>query len=368
MFNNFHHSLKSLTEPLWIAGPCSAEDQEHLTELAIRLKISGAHILRAGAWKPRTRPGAFEGFGAPALKWIRAAGDASGLPVITEVASAKHVEQALASGIDMLWIGARTTVNPFLIQEIADELKGVDIPVFVKNPVNPDVKLWMGAIERFMQNGISRIASVHRGFSSFENSTYRNKPNWELAIELRRLLPHVPIICDPSHISGDAAMVPTLTQIAFDMQYDGVMVEVHLNPAKALSDAMQQITPEDFSHLRKQTIVRQPTAKDPVELSKLHDLRDLIDELDNEIIEKIAGRMEVVRKIGQYKDQNNMAILQLDRFKEILRTRTETGLHNQLTPDFILRLYSLIHEESILQQDKQMTKPELRASSKTEKH
>ena len=240
--------------------------------------------------------------------------------------------------------------------------------MFVKNPVNPDVKLWMGAIERFMQNGISRIASIHRGFSSFENSTYRNKPNWELAIELRRLLPNVPIICDPSHISGDANMVPTLTQIAFDLQYDGVMVEVHLNPVKALSDAMQQITPEDFSRLRKQIIVRQPTAKDPVELSKLHDLRDLIDELDSEIIEKIAGRMEVARKIGQYKDQNNMAILQLDRFKEILRTRTETGLRNQLTPDFILRLYSLIHEESIAQQDKQMTKPELRASSKAEKH
>jgi chorismate mutase len=363
MFQQYHPTLTNHQRPLWIAGPCSAESEEALMLLAMQLKHLGVHVLRAGAWKPRTRPGAFEGYGAMALPWIKHAGIHAGLPVITEVASTMHVEEALNAGMDMLWVGARTSVNPFMVQEIADALKGVDIPVFIKNPVNPDVSLWQGAIERFRKNNIHQVAAIHRGFSSFENHIYRNKPNWELAIELKRRMPEVPLICDPSHICGNTQLVADVAQIAMNLQYDGLMIEVHHQPQAALSDAAQQLSVAQFETLKQSIRVRQAVPDNPVELSKLHDLRDLIDEIDDDIIERIARRMDVARSIGKYKNDNNIAILQPERFKEILLTRTEIGLRNELSENFIHRLYSLIHEESIFQQDKQMTKPELKGMS-----
>jgi chorismate mutase len=356
MFNHFNPSLKNIAQPLLIAGPCSAESHEQLLGIAQELKSAGVHIMRAGAWKPRTRPGAFEGYGKDALKWMKSVSAAIGLPFITEVACPQHVEDALEAGIQFLWIGARTTVNPFLVQQIADALKGVDIPVMVKNPVNPDVNLWRGGIERLMHAGIDKVAAIHRGFSSYENSVYRNKPNWEIAIELRRLMPDLPLICDPSHICGNTSMIREIAQLALDLQYNGLMIEVHNNPSAAMSDAKQQLTPIQFKEVLASLIVRYASPQDAFERGQLQDLRDRIDEIDDDIIQKIAERMWVARSIGKYKDLNNIAILQPDRFREILDTRTKKGLDNKLTKEFILRLYSLIHEESIFQQGTQMSK------------
>lgn len=354
MFQNFHSSLKDLTSPLLIAGPCSAESEDQLLSVVNSIQQEGVHIIRAGAWKPRTRPNAFEGFGKEALKWMSNVSSLTGMPFITEVATPEHVELILKANVSMLWIGARTTVNPFLVQQIADALKGVDIPVFVKNPVNPDVNLWRGGIERFMNAGIKNVAAIHRGFSSYENSVYRNKPNWEIAIELRRQMPLLPLICDPSHICGNTTLIQDVSQIALDLQYSGLMIEVHPNPEKALSDAQQQLTPDQFKVIIKNLVVRKASSEDAFELSKLQDLRDRIDEIDDDIIEKIAERMNVARHIGKYKNENNIAVLQPERFAEILNTRTIKGLNNKLTKEFILRLYSLIHEESIFQQTGQM--------------
>lgn len=340
--------------PLIIAGPCSAETPEQLYGSVKDLKENGVHIMRAGAWKPRTRPGAFEGKGKIALSWIKEVSTKVTLPAITEVASPLHVEEALKAGIDLLWIGARTTVNPFLVQEIADALKGVDIPVFVKNPVNPDVDLWLGAIERINKSGVHRLAAIHRGFSSFENHLYRNKPLWEIAIELKRRLPKIPMICDPSHICGSTGLLQYVSQVALDLQYDGLMLEVHSNPKEALSDAKQQLTPGEFKELVKKLIVRVASVDDVFELSKLEDLRDQIDEIDADIIEKLAHRMSVARVIGQYKKKNNVAILQPERWEEILRTRTISGMSKNLTKEFLLNILNNIHQESIYQQTLQM--------------
>ncbi len=359
MIENIRQLLDA--RPLLIAGPCSAEGEEELENLAIQLKMAGAHIMRAGAWKPRTRPESFSGFGVKALQWIVNAGKKAQLPVITEVACTEHVEEALKAGIDMFWIGARTTVNPFLVQQIADSLKGVNIPVFVKNPVNPDVSLWQGAVERILKSGVKDVAAIHRGFSSFENNTYRNKPYWELAIELRTRMPELPIISDPSHICGNTE-IEKVSQTALDLQYDGLMIEVHHNPAKALSDAQQQLTVHQFTQLMKQLIVRQATPEDPVALSKLQDLRDRIDELDESLIEVIAKRMEIARNIGTYKNENNIAILQPERFREILNTRSAKGRENKLSSEFVITLFGLIHKESILQQESQMNKQEVKPS------
>ncbi|MBS1765219.1 MAG: bifunctional 3-deoxy-7-phosphoheptulonate synthase/chorismate mutase type II [Bacteroidetes bacterium] len=357
---NIYQLLKE-KKPLLIAGPCSAEGDEELVNIAIQLKMAGAHVLRAGAWKPRSRPENFGGFGAKALQWITMAGQKAEMPVMTEVACAEHTEEALKAGIDILWIGARTTVNPFLIQQIADSLRGVNIPVFVKNPVNPDVSLWQGAIERFANAGIKNLAAIHRGFSSYESNAYRNKPYWELAIELRNRMPDLPMICDPSHICGNTD-IKKISQTALDLQYDGLMIEVHHNPAKALSDAQQQLTVHQYMQLLEELIVRQATPQDPVELSKLQDFRDRIDELDDEIINVLSKRMEIARFIGTYKSENNIAILQPERFREILSTRSAKGLENQLTRDFILNLFALIHKESILQQESRMNKQEVKTS------
>jgi chorismate mutase len=353
---SFHPTLSHINRPLLIAGPCSAESEQQVLQTALQLKACGAHIIRASAWKPRTRPNAFEGFGVDALQWIQLAQQQTALPFITEVANPKHVEQALKNNVSMLWVGARTTVNPFLVQEIAEALRGVNVPVFVKNPVNPDIDLWIGAIERFMQNGIKKVAAIHRGFSSYENSMYRNKPNWEIPIALRMRMPDVPLICDPSHICGNTTMLHYVSQVAMDLQYDGLMIESHINPAVALSDAKQQVTPAEFQQLIQKLIIRNATVQDAFELSKLEDLRDRIDEIDDTVIETLAQRMHVARQIGKYKDQNNVAILQPQRWEEILRTRIKSGTDKKLSKEFLLRLYSLIHEESIMQQTAQMNK------------
>jgi len=356
--------IKSLTQwgfgwtgrPIVFAGPCSAESPEQVLETAQKLKNTGVHAIRAGIWKPRTRPGSFQGMGDEALQWVVDAGKEVGLPVLVEVASPRHVESALKAGINMLWLGARTTVNPFLVQELADALLGVDIPVLVKNPVNPDLELWQGAIERILKTGNSRVAAIHRGFSSYENSTYRNKPNWEIPIELRRSMPYLPMLCDPSHICGNTFMLNYVSQFALDLQYEGLIIESHCDPKNALSDAAQQLTPEALGDLLKSLVVRKPTSDNVFELSRLEDLRDQIDEVDNEIVNLMARRMEIARKIGIYKYKNEVTILQPERWDEIIKSRTQNGIGKELTPDFMLKLYSIIHEESIFQQTQQMSK------------
>ena len=342
------------TRPWVIAGPCGAESEEQVLETALGLKAQGVHALRAGIWKPRIRPGSFEGMGEQALTWVKRASIATGLPATVEVASPKHVEQALKAGIEFLWLGARTTVNPFLVQEIADSLKGVDVPVMIKNPVNPDLELWIGAIERFQRTGNNKIAAIHRGFSSYENQTYRNKPNWELPIELRRRLPGITLFCDPSHICGNTFMLEYVAQFALDLQYDGLMIESHRNPKEALSDAAQQLTPSELGTLLSQLQVRKPTIEDPFELSRLEDLRDQIDEIDSELLNLMAQRMNVARTIGKYKFMNNLTILQPERWEEIVASRVKSGIDKELTKEFILKLYSLIHEESMFHQTSQM--------------
>lgn len=351
---SFKKWIYDYRRPLIIAGPCSAESAEQMLQTVKDFKTTGVNIIRAGAWKPRTRPGSFEGFGIESLKWIKEAGKHAGLPVITEVARPEHVEAALNAGIDMLWIGARTTVNPFLVQEIAEALPGVDIPVFIKNPVNPDIDLWIGSIERFLEKGIVKIAAIHRGFSSYENNVYRNKPNWEIPIELRRRMPQLPLICDPSHICGNTGMLHYVSQVALDLQYDGLMIESHCNPEVALSDAKQQLTPEKLSEMISLLVVRNNSVDDVFELSRLEDLRDQIDEIDDEIIDTLAMRMGVARQIGRYKKKNNVAILQPERWAEIFRTRTGNGMSKKLSREFLEKLYSIIHQESIFQQTVQM--------------
>jgi len=345
---------KAFSRPFIIAGPCSAESPEQMLLTAKAVAAHRVNMLRAGIWKPRTRPDSFEGMGEPALSWLKDAGREVNLPVSVEVASTRHVEQALKAGIDVLWIGARTTVSPFMVQEIADALSGVDIPVMIKNPVNPDLELWVGAIERMAKAGINKLVAIHRGFSSYENSTYRNKPNWEIPIELRRRIPGLPLICDPSHISGKTVLIPYLSQMAMDLNYEGLMIETHINPSEALSDARQQLSPDELGRLISALVIRNSSVEDVFELSKLEDLRDQIDEVDQTILDRMSERMAIARLIGQYKLRNHMTIYQPERWNDIIRTRTRTGMEKKLTKEFILRLISIIHEESIYQQTQQM--------------
>jgi chorismate mutase len=341
--------------PVVFAGPCSAETEEQVMETALLLKAQGVHALRAGIWKPRTRPGSFHGVGEEALEWIVNAGKVTGLPVMVEVANAKHVELALNAGINILWLGARTTVNPFHVQEIADALSGADVPVLVKNPVNPDLELWMGAIERILKTGNTKVAAIHRGFSSYENSTYRNKPNWEIPIELRRRMPGLPMFCDPSHICGNTFMLAYIAQFAMDLQFDGLMIESHRDPSNAWSDAAQQLTPAELGSLIDNLEIRDKKSQSPFVLSKLEDMRDQIDEVDNRILNMIAERMEIARTIGTHKFHNNITILQPDRWNEIINSRIKKGESQLLSKEFILKLYGIIHEESIFQQTKVMS-------------
>lgn len=311
-------------------------------------------MLRAGIWKPRTRPGNFEGAGEKGLKWLVNAGKTTGLPVTTEVANASQVESALKEGINVLWIGARTTVNPFSVQEIADALKGSDVPVMVKNPINPDLELWLGALERLNKAGITKLAAIHRGFSSFEKGPFRNSPMWELAIELKSRLPELDIICDPSHIAGNRELLPLISQKALDLNMSGLMIESHFNPDQAWSDAKQQVTPKALQALLADLVVRQPSSSNPLFRDTLSLLRDQIDQLDDEIMLKMAARMKISEKIGEFKKQNKVTILQLNRWEEIVNTRVEFGKALGISPGFMKHLLTLIHDESISIQNKIM--------------
>ena len=303
--------------PLIIAGPCSAETEEQVMETAKMLAERGIKIFRAGIWKPRTKPGGFEGIGVEGLPWLKAVKKETGMLVATEVATAKHVYEALKAGIDILWIGARTTANPFAVQEIADALKGADVPVLVKNPVNPDLELWIGALERINGAGLKRIGAIHRGFSSYDKKLYRNLPQWHIPIELRRRIPSLPILCDPSHIGGKRELVAPLSQQAMDLGFDGLIVESHCNPDCAWSDAKQQVTPDVLDYILNLLVIRKETQT----TENLSELRKQIDECDNNLIEELAKRMRIAREIGTYKKEHDMTILQTGRYNEILDKR-----------------------------------------------
>lgn len=336
--------------PFVVAGPCSVETHPQVMETAEGLKDLEIDLLRGGVWKPRTRPGKFEGVGKEAIGWLREAGDLIGKPITVEVANAEHVETAAAAGVDVLWVGARTTVNPFLVQELADALKGADIPVLVKNPVNPDVELWIGAIERFQQAGVSQVAAIHRGFSTFQKSTYRNSPNWNIPIELKRRMPEVPIICDPSHICGSRELLAEVAQKAIDLNMDGLMLETHPDPNNAWSDAEQQVTPEQLSQILSGLVWRNPNSLDIQVKTKLEELRAEIDGLDRDIIEKLSERLSISRKIGAYKKQHNITILQHQRWNEILQDRKTHIEGKNISLPFLLKFLEALHEESIQQQ------------------
>ena len=336
--------------PVLIAGPCSAESEEQLLDATQQLANQGIKVIRAGIWKPRTRPNTFEGIGSPALKWIQNIKKQVNVQFAIEVATAQHVELALEHGVDVLWLGARTTVNPFTVQEIADSLKGIDIPVLVKNPINPDLALWQGALERLSNAGLTKLGAIHRGFSSHRQTIYRNEPIWQIPIELKRLHPDLPIIADPSHIAGTRELIGNISQKALDLNYDGLIIEVHPNPDKALSDAKQQITPETLGKLLQILTVRSSTSNDAMFISKLEELRDKIDLIDREVIDMIRQRMNIVDEIGQYKKENNVSIFQLERWNEIMKSRGGWAANASLRKEFIEDLYKIIHEESIKQQ------------------
>jgi chorismate mutase len=347
--------------PIIISGPCSAETEEQMVATAKQIAATGkVHALRAGIWKPRTRPGQYEGAGDIGLNWLMTAKKETGLPVTTEVANAAHVEACLKAGVDILWIGARTTVNPFSVQEIADSLKGVDIPVMVKNPVNPDLELWIGALERLNKAGITRMAAIHRGFSSFEKGPFRNLPMWDIAIELKTRFPELDIICDPSHISGNRDLISFVSQKALDLDMAGLMIESHINPDAAWSDAKQQVTPAVLGKIISELVVRSTSSEDKSFKDTLSVLRDQIDHLDDEIMQKLSSRMKISEKIGQYKKDNNVTILQVNRWEEIIKTRVTLGKAMGLDEGFTRDLLRLIHHESIQVQTKIMNEVEAR--------
>lgn len=338
-------------EPLIISGPCSAETEDQLLSTAHLLAATGkVSVLRAGIWKPRTRPGEFEGIGSIGLEWLKRAKAETGLPTAVEVANAKHVEEALAAGVDILWIGARSTVNPFTVQEIADALKGVDIPVLVKNPVNPDLQLWIGALERINKAGITKLGAIHRGFSSFEKSAFRNEPMWELAIQLKTLCPELPIINDPSHICGNRELLPYIAQKALDLDMQGLMIESHLDPSIAWTDAKQQVTPAALSEMIDKFTLRKPESKNEEFTDKLADLRKEIDKIDDLVLQKLAERMSITQKIGEFKRDNKVTILQVNRWDEIMQKRTAFAKALKLDVNFTEKFLELVHGESIRRQ------------------
>ena len=341
--------------PFLISGPCSAETEEQVMETARQLAaINAVSVFRAGIWKPRTRPNAFEGVGSEGLKWLRRVKEETGLLVGTEVANEKHVYEALKYGIDMLWIGARTSVNPFTVQEISDALNGVDVMVLVKNPINPDIELWVGALERIARAGITRLGAIHRGFSSYEKTTYRNQPNWQLPIELRRRIPDLPIICDPSHIAGARQYLHEISQKALDLNFDGLMLESHINPKEALSDAAQQVTPNELKELLSRLILRNTSTSDPKLLDVLGELRQQIDLYDDHLLDLLEQRMKVAETIGKYKKENNITILQSSRWDEIIKKVIVKGQTKGLSSEIIDTIFKAIHQESINHQMKVM--------------
>ena len=332
--------------PFVIAGPCSAETEEQVMETAKELAIKGCHMFRAGVWKPRTKPGGFEGHGEPALAWMAEVKKETGMLIGTEVATPEHVELAMKYGLDMLWIGARTSANPFAMQQLADAMKGLEVPVLVKNPVNPDLELWIGAMERINQAGVKKMAAIHRGFSSFDKSMYRNAPMWQIPIELRRRIPNLPIVCDPSHMGGKRELIAPLSQQALDLGFDGLMIESHCDPDKAWSDAKQQVTPEVCDYIVGMLVARDNTFT--TENIKL--LRQQIDNIDNELVELLAKRMRVCREIGQYKKEHNIQVLQTGRYNEILDKRGAQASLCGMSPEFAAQIFEHIHEESVRQQ------------------
>lgn len=332
--------------PIVISGPCSAESEEQVMNTARELAKKGVKIFRAGVWKPRTKPGGFEGHGEPALPWMKRVKEETGMLITTEVATPKHVEAALEAGMDMLWIGARTTANPFAIQELADSLRGVDVPVLVKNPVNPDIELWIGALLRINGAGIKRLGAIHRGFSSIDQKIYRNTPLWHIPIELHRRYPTLPIICDPSHIGGRRELVASLCQQAMDMGFEGLIVESHCCPDSAWSDAKQQVTPDVLDFILDRLVVR----NNQEFTESLGGLRKQIDEMDDQLLNLLTKRMRVSREIALYKKDHNMGVVQTARYNEILDKRCAQGSLCGMSPEFVRRIYESIHEESVRQQ------------------
>lgn len=348
-----HPFLGNIGQPIIISGPCSAETEEQLIETAIELsKTRKVNLFRAGIWKPRTRPGNFEGIGKEALLWLKKAKELTGLRTAIEVGTPEHVEHALKAEVDVLWIGARTTVNPFVVQEIADALKGVDIVVLVKNPVNPDIELWDGAIERIFNANVKGIGAIHRGFSKFGNSKYRNIPQWELPIELKRRHPEMTLICDPSHICGRRDTLFEVAQQALDLSYNGLMIESHLHPEKAWSDSEQQVTPENLVHLLDSLKIRKQGGTEKNQQIEL--LRQHINLLDKELIEVLNKRMCISDQIGTHKKENQLTILQAERWIEVLESTVKEGLDKKLSKEFIEKIYSIIHVESINRQNEIM--------------
>ncbi len=340
---------RTYKKPLVIAGPCSAENEQQVVDTALALADSGAQIFRAGVWKPRTKPGCFEGVGETALPWLNRVKQLTGMPVAVEVATAHHLEAALDAGVDVLWLGARTTGNPFAVQEIADklaEMSATDVPVLVKNPMHPDIELWIGAIERLRVAGVKYIGAIHRGFSTYGEHFYRNSPQWLIALELRSRCPQLPLLCDPSHIGGRRDLIGPLSQKALDIGFDGLMIECHCNPEAALSDAAQQLTPQDFTdmlmHLNLRDSILPPDS--------LEQLRKRIDQLDSKLLEVLAQRMEISREIGDYKRQHRMAVLQPDRYARMVDSRVTDGLSLGLNEKFVSTILAAIHEESVRQQ------------------
>lgn len=332
--------------PIVIAGPCSAETEEQVMATARELAKNGVKIFRAGIWKPRTKPGGFEGVGEQGLAWLRRVKDETGMLVATEVATKQHVKAALVAGVDVLWIGARTSANPFAMQEIADALAGVDVPVLVKNPVNPDLELWIGAMQRLYNAGLRRIGAIHRGFSAYGKHLYRNMPQWHIPIELRRRLPNLTIFCDPSHIGGKRELVAPLSQQAMDMGFDGLIIESHCEPDSAWSDKSQQVTPEVLNFILHTLVVR-----DSVQTTEsLALLRQQIDQIDSELLEALSKRMRVSREIGQYKKEHSMPVVQTGRYDDILNSRARSAEELGMSGEFMKVVYQAIHEESVRQQ------------------
>jgi chorismate mutase len=342
----------NLTHPFVIAGPCSAETEDQVLKIAHELKDSDVSVFRAGIWKPRTRPGGFEGVGEIGLKWLQKAKAETGLLMATEVANAAHVKLALAHDIDVLWIGARTTVNPFAVQEIADALEGTDKIILVKNPVNPDLALWIGGVERLYKANIKKLGVIHRGFSTYEKTKYRNIPEWQIPIDLQNRFPDLPLICDPSHITGKRDMIQEVSQQALDMNFDGLIIETHIDPDNAWSDAAQQVTPTALKQIFKDLRVRNESDETGDYNSKMNVLRSQIDEFDGKLLEILGNRMKVADKIGLLKKEKNVAILQNKRWNEILRKMILDGEEKGLSNDFVMQLFKAIHQESIHHQEK----------------
>lgn len=335
-----------LKQPIIIAGPCSAETREQVLGIAESLKDQNLKYFRAGIWKPRTRPGSFEGIGAEGLEWLKEVKENYGLETCTEVANAKHAELALKAGVNMLWIGARTSANPFAVQEIADALKGSNVPVYIKNPVNPDLNLWIGAIERFQKAGIKEIGAIHRGFSIYGESEYRNEPQWQIAIDLKEAFPEIPLICDPSHIGGTRDLIHPISQKALDLSFDGLMIETHTTPDEAWSDAKQQVTPNQLKSIVDKLVLRHENVKN-TNANELENLRSEISEIDEEILNILKRRMGVSTKIGEFKRDNGLMILQSNRWKEVRGSSENSAKIKGLNPSFVSEIYRSIHQESI---------------------